>query len=60
MSNPASTWSLYGLLRDFRYFVLIAAMFWLIALCWIPLGILKLVFGDRVPRTFIRFFLLFD
>lgn len=60
MSNASSTWSLSGLLRDFRYFLLIAAMFWLIGLCWIPLWILKLCFGDRAQRTFIRFFLIFD
>jgi hypothetical protein len=60
MSKPPSTWNLAGLLRDFRYFVLIAAMFWLIALCWIPLWILRLCFGERAPRAFIRFFILFD
>jgi hypothetical protein len=60
MSDPRSTWSLPGLLRDFRYFVLIAAMFWLIALLWIPLWLLRLCLGERVHRAFSRIFLIFD
>jgi hypothetical protein len=58
--NDATSHKAASLMRDFKYFFLILLTFWAIAVFWIPIGILSLFLGERIPRRFVNFFNLFD
>lgn len=48
------------LLMDFKYSSMIILLVYMIVLCWIPLKILGLFFGDACTRGFCNLFKKFD